>query len=105
MTKRLRIFIYMKYLIITLLTFTFQLTTYSQNIKIDTTFNENGTIKQTGQVSFNSKGEKDGVWLIYDHNSKLRAKMFYENGIRKGKWEVYDEHGHLISSKNYSKSN
>ena len=35
----------MKYLIIILLTFIFQLTTYSQNIKIDTTFNEDGTVK------------------------------------------------------------
>ena len=95
----------MKYLIIILLTFIFQLTTYSQNIKIDTTFNEDGTIKQTGQVSFNNKGEKDGWWLVYDHNSQLRIKMFYENGIRKGKWEVYDEHGNLINERDYSKSN
>ena len=95
----------MKYLIIILLTFIFQLTTYSQNIKIDTTFNEDGTIKQTGQVSFNNKGEKDGVWLVYDHNSKLRVKMFYENGIRKGKWKVYDEYGNLINERDYSKSN
>ena len=95
----------MKYLIIILLTFTFQLTTYSQNIKIDTTFNEDGTVKQTGQVSFNNKGEKDCVWLVYDHNSKLRVKMFYENGIRKGKWKVYDKHGNLINERDYSKSN
>ena len=95
----------MKYLIIILLTFIFQLTTYSQNIKIDTTFNEDGTVKQTGQVSFNCKGEKAGVWLVYDHNSKLRVKMFYENGIRKGKWEVYDKHGNIINERDYSKSN
>ena len=95
----------MKYLIIILLTFIFQLTTYSQNIKIDTTFNEDGTVKQTGQVSFNNKGEKDGMWLVYDHNSKLRVKMFYENGIRKGKWEVYDKHGNIINERDYSKSN
>ena len=67
--------------------------------------NEDGTVKQTGQVSFNNKGEKDGVWLVYDHNSKLRVKMFYENGIRKGKWKVYDKHGNLINERDYSKSN
>ena len=95
----------MKYLIIILLTFIFKLTIYSQNVKIDTTFNEDGTIKQMGQVSFNNKGKKDGVWLVYDHNSKLRIKMFYENGVRRGKWQVYDEHGNLINERNYSKSN
>ena len=52
-----------------------------------------------------NKREKDGVWLVYDHNSKLRVKMFYENGIRKGKWEVYDKHGNIINERDYSKSN
>ena len=74
---------------------------YSQTTKIDTIFNSNGTIKQVGQISFNSKGEKHGAWLIWDNNSKLRAKMIYKNGIRKGKWEVYDEHGKLTIRRYY----
>ena len=75
---------------------------YSQNTKIDTVFNSNGTIKQIGQISFNSKGEKHGVWLIWDNNSKLRTEMFYENGIRKGEWKVYDQHGRLINRRDYN---
>lgn len=75
---------------------------YSQNTKIDTVFNSNGTIKQIGQISFNSKGEKHGAWLIWDNNSKLRTEMFYENGIRKGEWKVYDQHGRLINRRDYN---
>jgi antitoxin component YwqK of YwqJK toxin-antitoxin module len=78
---------------------------YSQTTKIDTIFNSNGTIKQVGQISFNSKGEKHGAWLIWDNNSKLRTEMFYENGIRKGEWKVYDQHGVLINERNYNTSN
>jgi len=116
MTLILLIFIDMKYLITFLLFFIGSLS-YSQaiydpsefyetvKVKYDTLYKENGTIRQIGKVSYNLQGEKHGEWLIWDNNSKLRAKMFYENGIRKGKWEVYDEHGNLISSKNYSKSN
>ena len=93
----------MKKIIIPLILFTSM--TYSQTIKIDTVFNSNGTIKQVGQISFNSKGEKHGAWLIWDNNSKLRTEMFYENGIRKGKWKVYDQHGIIINERNYNTSN
>ena len=90
----------MKRTIIPLILFTSMV--YSQSTKIDTVFNSNGTIKQIGQISFNSKGEKHGAWLIWDNNSVLRAKMVYEDGIRKGEWKVYDQHGHLINSKDYN---
>jgi antitoxin component YwqK of YwqJK toxin-antitoxin module len=93
----------MKKIIIPLILFTSM--AYSQTIKIDTVFNSNGTIKQVGQISFNSKGEKHGAWLIWDNNSKLRTEMFYENGIRKGKWKVYDQHGIIINERNYNTSN
>ena len=93
----------MKKIIIPLILFTSM--GYSQSTKIDTVFNSNGTIKQIGQISFNSKGEKHGAWLIWDNNSKLRTEMFYENGIRKGEWKVYDKHGRLINRRDYSRSN
>jgi antitoxin component YwqK of YwqJK toxin-antitoxin module len=75
------------------------------NVGYDTLYKEDGTIRQIGKVSYNSNGERHGEWLIWDDNSVLRAKMFYEHGIRKGEWKVYDQHGHLINSKDYSKSN
>jgi antitoxin component YwqK of YwqJK toxin-antitoxin module len=90
----------MKRIIIPLILFTSMV--YSQSTKIDTVFNSNGTIKQIGQISFNSKGEKHGAWLIWDNNSKLRTEMFYENGIRKGEWKVYDQHGRLINRRDYN---
>lgn len=90
----------MKKIIIPLILFTSMV--YSQSTKIDTVFNSNGTIKQIGQISFNSKGEKHGAWLIWDNNSKLRTEMFYENGIRKGEWKVYDQHGRLINRRDYN---
>ena len=90
----------MKKIIIPLILFTSMV--YSQSTKIDTVFNSNGTIKQIGQISFNSKGEKHGAWLIWDNNSKLRTEMFYENGIRKGEWKVYDQHGCLINRRDYN---
>ena len=90
----------MKKIIIPLILFTSMV--YSQSTKIDTVFNSNGTIKQIGQISFNSKGEKHGAWLIWDNNSKLRTEMFYENGIRKGEWKVYDQHGQLINRRDYN---
>ena len=113
MTLLLRIFIYMKYLITTLLALLLQLTTYSQGIynhndfyetvktKTDTLYHENGNIKQIGKVSFNLQGQKHGEWLVWDDNSQLRAQMFYENGVRKGEWKIYDEHGNLVNSRIY----
>ena len=71
----------------------------------DTLYKADGSIKQIGKVTYDSNGERHGEWLIWDDNSKLRAKMFYEHGIRKGEWKIYDQHGHLINSKDYSKSN
>ena len=68
----------------------------------DTLYKADGSIKQIGKVSNNSKGERHGEWLIWDNNSVLRAKMVYEDGIRKGEWKVYDQHGHLINSKDYN---
>ena len=53
------------------------------------------------QCCFNNLGQKHGVWLVWDNNSKLRAKMIYKNGIRKGKWEVYNEHGKLTIRRYY----
>ena len=50
----------MKKIIIPLILFTSM--AYSQTTKIDTVFNSNGTIKQVGQISFNSKGEQHGAW-------------------------------------------
>ena len=70
-------------------------------VKYDTLYKENGSIKQIGKVSYNLQGEKHGKWLIWDDNSKLRAEMFYENGIRKGKWKIYDQHGHIINEREY----
>ena len=60
---------------------------------------ENGNKK--AKVEFDSKGRKDGEWLVWDDNSKLRAKMFYKNGVRKGKWEIYDKHGNILNQKIY----
>ena len=68
----------------------------------DTLYKADGSIKQIGKVSYNSKGERHGEGLIWDNNSVLRAKMVYEDGIRKGEWKVYDQHGHLINSKDYN---
>ena len=68
----------------------------------DTLYKADGSIKQIGKVSYNSKGKLHGEWLIWDNNSVLRAKMVYEDGIRKGEWKVYDQHGHLINSKDYN---
>ena len=86
-------------------------------------YHENGELKEIGLVNegkrvgkwifysekgiklaqcyFNNIGQKHGKWLIYDNNSKLRAKMIYENGIRKGKWEIYDEHKKLLTQRHY----
>ena len=68
----------------------------------DTLYKADGSIKQIGKVSYNSNVERHGEWLIWDNNSVLRAKMVYEEGIRKGEWKVYDQHGHLINSKDYN---
>ena len=68
----------------------------------DTLYKTDGSIKQIGKVSYNSKGERNGEWLIWDNNSILRAKMVYKDGIRKGEWKVYDQYGHLINSKDYN---
>ena len=68
----------------------------------DTLYKADGSIKQIGKVSYNSKGKRHGEVLIWDNNSVLRAKMGYEDGIRKGEWKVYDQHGHLINSKDYN---
>ena len=115
MTLILRIFIDMKYLITILFLF-FSSFLYSQaiynysdfyetvKVKYDTLYKADGSIKQIGKITYDLNGERHGEWLIWDDNLKLRAKMFYEHGIRKGKWEIYDEHGNLINSKNYSKS-
>jgi antitoxin component YwqK of YwqJK toxin-antitoxin module len=62
-------------------------------------YSEKGT--KLAQCCFNNLGQKHGEWLIYDNNSKLRAKMIYKNGIRKGKWEIYDEHGKLTIRRYY----
>ena len=62
-------------------------------------YSEKGII--LAQCCFNKLGQKHGVWLVWDNNYKLRAKMIYKNGIRKGKWEVYDEHGKLTIRRYY----
>ena len=62
-------------------------------------YSENGI--KLAECGFNDLGQKHGKWLIWDDNSKLRAQMFYKNGIRKGKWEVYNEHGELTIQKYY----
>ncbi len=130
-TLILRIFIDMKHLItilaIFLSTSLFSQNVffdYSTNFKEPTKiFYQNGQLKEIGllegnkrignwlfysekgiklaQCEFNSIGQKHGEWLVWDNNSQLRAKMFYNNGIRKGKWEIYGQHGKLIIRRYY----
>ena len=80
---------------------------FYETVKVvyDTLYKADGSIRQIGKVTYDLNGERHGEWLIWDDNSKLRAKMFYEHGIRKGEWKIYDQHGHLISERDYSKSN
>lgn len=120
----------MRSILTTIIVIFISLTIYSQNIFFDYDIKEptkiyykNGKLKEIGLVSegkrvgkwvfysekgiklaqccFNNLGQKHGVWLVWDNNSKLRAKMIYRNGIRKGKWEVYDDHGKLTIRKYY----
>ena len=128
-TLILRIFIDMKHLI-TIIGIFLSLTLSSQDMFFEydikepiKVYHENGELKEIGLVNegkrvgkwifyskkgiklaqccFNNLGQKHGEWLIYDNNSKLRAKMIYKNGIRKGKWEIYDEHGKLTIRRYY----
>lgn len=74
-------------------------------VKYDTLYKADGSIKQIGKITYDLNGKRHGEWLIWDDRSKLRAKMFYEHGIRKGEWKIYNQQGHLISERDYSKSN
>ena len=60
------------------------------------------TGKVTGQEQGSIKnGKKDGSWIEYWDNGKLRTKGNYKNGYREGLWVEYSHKGKLTSKGNY----
>ena len=45
------------------------------NVGYDTLYKQDGTIRQIGKVSYNSKGERHGEWLIWEENGKSMINM------------------------------
>ena len=60
------------------------------------------TGKTTGQKQGTFKnGKKEGPWIEYWTNGRLKYKGFYKNGNREGPWVGYHKNGQLFSKGNY----
>ena len=58
------------------------------------------TGKTTGQKQGTFKnGKKEGPWIEYWTNGRLKYKGFYKNGNREGPWVGYNEDG-TVNEKN-----
>ena len=60
----------------------------------------------TGKVSGKKQGEmkngiKEGEWVNYHKNGKLRSKGSYKNGKKEGGWVSYHENGQLWNKGSY----
>lgn len=58
-----------------------------------------GNIKAIG--NFNANGERDGDWIYYYFNGKLKSKEHYVNGKLQGAQEYYYENGNPSATENY----
>ena len=60
------------------------------------------TGKTTGQKQGTFKnGKKEGPWIEYWTNGRLKYKGFYKNGKREGPWVGYHKNRQLLSKGNY----
>jgi hypothetical protein len=46
-------------------------------------------------------GKKDGSWVYYFKNGKLKGKGYYKNGSRESSWVHYWNNGQLLLKGNY----
>ena len=60
------------------------------------------TGKTTGQKQGTFKnGNREGPWIEYWTNGRLKYKGFYKNGNREGPWVGYHKNRQLFSKGNY----
>ena len=74
---------------------------YNYGVKTGTWTSWNQEGKKIGIVSFDEKGNRDGIWEVWDDNGTKRAYMEYKKGKRAGTWKTWDENGKLSNEKKY----
>ena len=60
---------------------------------------KDGTLKETG--SYNSYGEKIGLWKSWWENGNIQIEGRYHQNFRRGEWNLYNEEGILYSQLQY----